>query len=61
MELQDELDTDVHVIGTPNEEEDGAKCTMVKQGVFKNYNSSDDPISETYPSSALHSILPSRL
>lgn len=37
-DLQDELDTDVHVIGTPNEEEDGAKCTMVKQGVFKEYD-----------------------
>ena len=29
--LQDELDADIHVIGTPIEETDGAKCTMVKR------------------------------
>ena len=32
--LQDELDTDIHIIGTPNEEEDGAKCRMADDGVF---------------------------
>ena len=32
--LQDELDTDIHIIGTPNEEEDGAKCKMADDGVF---------------------------
>ena len=37
-DIQDELDCDIHVLGTPNEEVDGAKCTMVKQGVFKNYD-----------------------
>jgi amidohydrolase len=37
-EIQDELDADVHVIGTPNEETDGAKCVMVDQGVFNGYD-----------------------
>ncbi len=36
--LQDELDIDVHILGTPNEEADGAKCTMVKHGVFDEYD-----------------------
>ena len=36
--LQDELDADIHVIGTPIEETDGAKCTMVKKGVFDDYD-----------------------
>ena len=27
-DLQDELDADVHIIGTPDEEDDGAKCIM---------------------------------
>ena len=36
--LAEELDTDVHIIGTPNEEEDGAKCAMIEQGVFDNYD-----------------------
>ena len=36
--LADELDTDVHIIGTPNEEEDGAKCAMVEQGIFDHYD-----------------------
>lgn len=36
--LQDELDTDIHIIGTPNEEEDGAKCKMADDGVFDIYD-----------------------
>lgn len=36
--LQDELDADIHVIGTPAEETDGAKCLMVDQGVFNDYD-----------------------
>lgn len=37
-ELQDELDCDVHILGTPNEEIDGAKCGMVDQHIFDNYD-----------------------
>lgn len=37
-ELQDELDADIHIIGTPNEECEGVKCTMVRDGVFDGYN-----------------------
>ncbi|MBN7773014.1 M20 family metallopeptidase [Clostridium aminobutyricum] len=37
-ELQEELDADIHIIGTPVEETDGAKCTMVKNGVFDEYD-----------------------
>lgn len=37
-DLQDELDTDVHIIGTPVEETDGAKCAMVDAGVFDEYD-----------------------
>ncbi len=37
-DLQDELDTDIHVIGTPVEETDGAKCQMVEDGVFDGYD-----------------------
>lgn len=37
-ELQDELDADIHIIGTPNEEREGAKCTMVHQGIFDPYD-----------------------
>jgi len=37
-ELQDELDADIHIIGTPNEESAGAKCVMVSQGVFDGYD-----------------------
>lgn len=37
-ELQDELDADIHIIGTPIEETDGAKCTMVDRGVFDGYD-----------------------
>lgn len=36
--LQDDLDADIHIIGTPIEETDGAKCTMVKNGVFDKYD-----------------------
>lgn len=37
-DLQDELDADIHIIGTPIEETDGAKCTMVEAGVFDGYD-----------------------
>lgn len=37
-EMQDELDCDVHLLGTPNEENDGAKCGMVDAGVFDEYD-----------------------
>jgi len=37
-ELQDALDADIHVVGTPVEETDGAKCGMVKRGVFNGYD-----------------------
>lgn len=37
-DLQDELDADIHIIGTPIEETDGAKCEMVKKGVFNDYD-----------------------
>lgn len=36
--FQDELDMDVHIIGTPQEETDGAKCKMTDEGVFDNYD-----------------------
>ena len=36
--VQDELDADIHVIGTPEEEEDGAKCKMVDMGIFDDYD-----------------------
>ena len=36
--LQDELDVDVHLVGTPAEETDGAKCGMVERGVFDGYD-----------------------
>lgn len=37
-DLQDELDCDIDIIGTPAEEADGSKCKMVKDGVFDDYN-----------------------
>lgn len=37
-ELQDELDADIHIVGTPAEESDGAKCGMADQGVFDEYD-----------------------
>lgn len=36
--LQDELNTDIHILGTPTEEIDGAKCKMVAKGIFANYD-----------------------
>ena len=36
--LQDVLDTDIHIIGTPDEEDDGAKCYMAADGVFDGYD-----------------------
>lgn len=36
--LQNQLDADIHIIGTPNEEADGAKCAMSDQGIFKQYD-----------------------
>lgn len=38
MGIQDELDCDIHVIGTPAEETDGAKCGMCNKGIFKDYD-----------------------
>jgi len=37
-ELQDELNADIHVIGTPGEEADGAKPRMANDGVFDGYD-----------------------
>lgn len=37
-EIQDALDCDIHVIGTPAEETDGAKCLMCGKGIFKEYD-----------------------
>ena len=37
-DLQDELNADIHIIGTPEEEADGAKCPMCDQGIFKAYD-----------------------
>ncbi len=37
-DLQDELNADIHIIGTPNEECEGAKCVMVKDGIFSGYD-----------------------
>lgn len=36
--LQDELDTDIHIIGTPAEETDGAKAAMADKGIFDIYD-----------------------
>ena len=36
--IQDVLDLDIHIIGTPIEETDGAKCQMVKDGLFDSYD-----------------------
>ena len=36
--LQDQLNCDIHILGTPNEEIDGAKCAMVDQGIFNDYD-----------------------
>ena len=37
-DVQDALDTDIHVIGTPMEETSGAKCGMIEQGIFDRYD-----------------------
>lgn len=37
-ELQDELDADIHIVGTPTEETDGKKCQMVDEGYFDEYD-----------------------
>lgn len=37
-ELQDALDADIHVLGTPMEETSGAKCGMIEQGIFGSYD-----------------------
>lgn len=37
-DLKDELNTDIHILGTPVEETEGAKCTMVKNGIFDEYD-----------------------
>ena len=36
--LQDELDADIHIVGTPIEETDGAKCRLVEDGIFDQYD-----------------------
>ena len=37
-DLQDELDADIDIFGTPEEEVDGAKCRMVDAGCFDDYD-----------------------
>jgi len=37
-ELQDALNADIHIVGTPNEEAGGVKCVMVRHGVFDEYD-----------------------
>lgn len=37
-DLQDELDADIHIVGTPAEESEGAKCKMSNDGIFKVYD-----------------------
>ncbi|MGC2873156.1 amidohydrolase [Ihubacter sp. mB4P-1] len=37
-DLQDQLDTDFHIIGTPDEEDEGQKCHMAEDGVFDDYD-----------------------
>lgn len=37
-ELQDELDADIHIIGTPGEETEGAKVAMADGGLFNDYD-----------------------
>ena len=36
--LQDRLDADIHLVGTPMEEDIGGKALMVKQGIFAPYD-----------------------
>ena len=37
-DLQDDLDTDIHLMGTPAEESAGAKVVYVEKGVFDSYD-----------------------
>lgn len=37
-DLQDELNADVHIIGTPDEEFDGGKVKMIRAGAFDGYD-----------------------
>ncbi|MBK5252905.1 MAG: M20 family metallopeptidase [Peptostreptococcaceae bacterium] len=37
VQCQDELDADIHVIGTPAEETVGTKCEMADRGIFDDY------------------------
>ncbi|MEY8369716.1 M20 family metallopeptidase [Anaerovoracaceae bacterium 42-11] len=37
-DLQDELNADIHIIGTPDEEYDGAKPKMIRAGAFDDYD-----------------------
>ena len=37
-ELQDELDADIHIMGTPTEETGGGKCVLVNEGYFDCYD-----------------------
>ncbi|NCB41201.1 MAG: M20 family peptidase [Clostridia bacterium] len=36
--FQDELDCDIHIIGTPAEEHGGSKVTLIEKGVFSEYD-----------------------
>lgn len=37
-DLQDDLNADIHIIGTPDEEHKGYKCVMCNRGVFDKYD-----------------------
>lgn len=37
-DIQDDLDADVHIIGTPAEEDDGSKTYMAEAGIFDSYD-----------------------
>lgn len=37
-ELQDALNVDIHILGTPDEEVEGQKCHMAEQGIFDAYD-----------------------
>lgn len=37
-DLQDELNADIHIIGTPDEEFDGGKVKMIRAGAFDGYD-----------------------
>ena len=36
--FQDELDCDIHIIGTPSEEHGGSKVTLIENGIFDKYD-----------------------